>query len=163
MDDSKKLSPAKREEALELIQQHSAAIGVAQQSPEQIDLIGIEQANFRAMLQAVANLNVQPDYLLLDFVRLKKCPFPFESLVQGDSFSYSIAAASIVAKVTRDRLMRQADLVYPGYAFAQHKGYTTSGHLARLHQLGPCPIHRRSFAPVAQLSFPGLLSRGLWI
>lgn len=150
VDDSKRLSPAQRDKAIELIQRHAWAIGVAQESPEEIDRIGIGQANIRAMLRAVASLPVQPEHLLLDFVHLKECTLPFDLLVRGDGRSYSIAAASIVAKVTRDRLMREADVLYPGYFFAQHKGYPTPTHLTQLQALGPCPIHRRSFAPVHQ-------------
>jgi ribonuclease HII len=150
VDDSKKLSPAQREEAMKLVQRHALAIGVAQESPEEIDRLGIDQATIKAMLGAVANLPVQPEHLLLDFVRLRECTFPFDLVVHGDSFSYSIAAASIVAKVTRDRLMRQADALYPGYFFAQNKGYPTAAHLAQLRVSGPCPLHRRSFAPVQQ-------------
>ena len=148
VDDSKRLSPAQRERALQLIQQNALAIGVAQEGPEEIDRIGIDQANIRAMLRAVAGLPFQPEYLLLDFVRLKDCALPFDLVVGGDALSYSIAAASIVAKVTRDRLMQQADGLYPGYSFAKNKGYGTATHLAQLLALGPCPIHRRSFAPL---------------
>ena len=150
VDDSKRLTPAQRERAVESIQRHALAVGVAQEGPDSIDRIGIAPATIAAMLRAVANLPVQPDYLLLDFVHLQECPFPFESVVRGDSLSYAIAAASIVAKVTRDRLMHEADALYPGYSFARNKGYPTPHHLAQLGVLGPCPIHRRSFAPVRQ-------------
>jgi ribonuclease HII len=160
VDDSKRLSPAQRDKALVYIQQRALAVGVALVDAEEIDRLGIGPANVEAMLRAVANLPVQPDHLLLDFVQLRKIPpnppfqrgdggiCPFDLVVRGDSRSYSIAAASIVAKVTRDRLMQEADALYPGYHFARHKGYGTVQHLARLRALGPCPIHRRSFAPV---------------
>ena len=148
IDDSKRLSPAQRERALQLIQQNALAIGVAQEGPEEIDRIGIDQANIQAMLRAVAGLPFQPEYLLLDFVRLKDCALPCDLVVGGDALSYSIAAASIVAKVTRDLLMQQADGLYPGYSFAKNTGYGTATHLAQLLALGPCPIHRRSFAPL---------------
>jgi ribonuclease HII len=152
VDDSKRLSPARREKALAWIQQRALAVGVAQVDAEEIDRLGIGSANVEAMLGAVAKLHLPPQYLLLDFVHLKECSFPFTALVKGDSSSYSIAAASIVAKVTRDRLMQEADALYPGYHFARHKGYPTAQHLARLRALGPCPIHRRSFAPVRRVA-----------
>ena len=102
------------------------------------------------MLQAVAKLPLTPEHLLLDYVPIKQCSLPFQAIVRGDGLSYSIAAASIVAKVTRDRWMRQVDAAYPEYSFAQNKGYPTAHHLARLRSLGPCAIHRRSFAPVRE-------------
>ena len=150
LDDSKRLSPAQREQAVDTLHRHALAIGIGLVEPEEIDVMGIGHAAVRAMLEAVANLPFQPAHLLLDFVHIRECPLPFETVVGGDSQSYSIAAASDVAKVTRDRLMCQADLAYPGYAFARHKGYPTRHHLARLKELGPCRIHRRSFAPVRQ-------------
>ena len=150
LDDSKRLSPAQRETVVGLVERHALAIGVAQVGPEEIDRMGIGPANLQAMLQAVANLPVQPSYLLLDYVPLRECPLPFEPVVRGDGLSYSIAAASNVAKVTRDRIMRQADALYPGYFFARNKGYPTAVHLAQLRERGPCSIHRRSFAPVRE-------------
>lgn len=150
IDDSKRLSPVRREQAAELIARHALAVGVGQEAPEEIDQIGIGNATIRAMLQAVAKLPVPPEHLLLDYVPIKECVLPFQAIVRGDSLSYSIAAASIVAKVTRDRWMRQEDAIHPGYAFAQNKGYPTANHLARLRALGPCPIHRRSFGPVRE-------------
>ncbi len=100
------------------------------------------------MLCAVENLAQVPQHLLLDFVPIKACPYPFQTIVKGDSISYSIAAASIIAKVTRDRYMQEADASFPGYSFARNKGYPTAEHLSKLRTLGPCSIHRRSFAPV---------------
>jgi ribonuclease HII len=150
IDDSKRLSPVRREQAAELIARHALAVGVGQEAPEEIDHIGIGNATIRAMLQAVARLPVPPEHLLLDYVPIKECVLPFQAIVRGDSLSYSIAAASIIAKVTRDRWMRQEDANHPGYSFAQHKGYPTAHHLARLRELGPCPIHRRSFGPVRE-------------
>jgi ribonuclease HII len=161
VDDSKRLSPARREKALAWIQQCALAVGVAQVDAEEIDRLGIGSANVEAMLRAVANLHLPPQYLLLDFVHLKECSLPFTALVKGDSRSYSIAAASIVAKVTRDRLMQEADALYPGYHFARHKGYPTPQHLARLRALGPCPIHRRSFAPVRKSPQPPFTKGGI--
>ena len=148
VDDSKRLSPAQRERAAELIYQHAAAVGVAEEAPENIDRMGIGQACISAMLCAVENLAPAPRHLLLDFVPIKSCPYPFQAIVKGDGISYSIAAASIIAKVTRDRYMREADASFPGYSFARNKGYPTAEHLSKLRTLGPCPIHRHSFAPV---------------
>jgi ribonuclease HII len=148
VDDSKRLSPLQRERAMELVGQHALAVGVGLRGPEEIDSLGIVPATIEAMLQAVSALSRQPEHLLMDFIPLKSCPFPFQTIVRGDSISYSVAAASIVAKVTRDRLMQQADRMYPGYCFAQNKGYPTAAHLARLRESGPCSIHRLSFAPV---------------
>ncbi|MSQ07406.1 MAG: ribonuclease HII [Dehalococcoidia bacterium] len=151
VDDSKRLSAAQRDRAITLVQAHALAVAVCLVGPEQIDRIGIGQATLQAMLQAVSELAVPPQHLLLDYVPLRRCHLPFDLIVRGDSLSYSIAAASIVAKVTRDRWMLQADAQFPGYAFAQHKGYPTARHLSCLQALGPCAIHRRSFAPVRQV------------
>ena len=150
LDDSKRLSPAQRERAVAVIKEHALGIGVAQAESQEIDRRGISPATIWAMMQAVANLPVPPHHLLLDFVYISSCPLPYDTVVKGDSISYSIAAASNVAKVTRDRWMRQADAIYPGYAFARHKGYPTADHVARLNELGPCHIHRRSYAPVRE-------------
>jgi ribonuclease HII len=121
---------------------------VGQAGVEEIDSIGIGKAAIQAMMWAVAALPVSPAYLLLDYVPIRECPLPYQSIVKGDSVSYSIAAASNVAKVTRDRLMLEADAQFPGYFFAQNKGYPTPQHRLRLQELGPCSLHRRSFAPV---------------
>ncbi len=152
LDDSKKLSQARRERAAEAVHQHALAVGVGIVSPEDIDQMGIGRAALSAMLRAVAQLPFEPGHLLLDFIYVRECPYTYDTIVKGDSRSYSIAAASNVAKVTRDRLMVEAEETYPGYNFARHKGYPTKAHFERLNELGPCPIHRRSFAPVAQAS-----------
>ena len=148
LDDSKVLSAAQRERAAEAVRRNALAVGLGQVTPQQIDQMGIGQAAIQAMMLAVGDLPVKPNYLLLDFVPLRECALPFQSIVRGDGLSYSIAAASNVAKVTRDRWMREADALFPGYLFAQNKGYPTVQHRSRLRQLGPCSIHRRSFAPV---------------
>ncbi|PKB82206.1 MAG: ribonuclease HII [SAR202 cluster bacterium Io17-Chloro-G9] len=148
LDDSKRLSPAQRVRAVEAVQKHAVGVGVAQSSPQEIDNLGIGVATTEAMMRAVENLAWQPAYLLLDFVYISSCPLPYDTVVKGDSRSYSIAAASNIAKVTRDRLMQEADALYPGYFFARHKGYPTADHVARLKALGPCRIHRYSFGPV---------------
>ena len=150
LDDSKRLSPRQREKALPLIEQNAVAVSLAMESPAEIDGWGIGPAAIRAMLRAVDGLAVRPQHLLLDYVPLKDCPYPFDALVKGDRRSYSIAAASIVAKVARDQIMLQAETRYPGYGFARNKGYPTAQHQAKLRELGPCPLHRRSFAPVRQ-------------
>ena len=134
--------------AVAALETHAVGVGVAGVEPEEIDRLGIGRATIQAMLAAVAALPLDPEYLLLDFVHLRECAYPFETVVRGDSLSYSIAGASDVAKVTRDRWMEEADLRYPGYSFARNKGYPTPQHLAQLRDLGPCPIHRRSFGPV---------------
>ncbi|MEE8464996.1 MAG: ribonuclease HII [Dehalococcoidia bacterium] len=157
LDDSKKLSHARRERAVEIVQQHAVAVGVGMVGPEDIDAMGIGRAALAAMLRAVGQLPIEPGHLLLDYIYVRDCPFTYDTIVKGDNRSYSIAAASNVAKVARDKLMVEAGETYPGYNFARHKGYPTKAHVQSLRELGPCPIHRRSFAPVAQASmqFPG--------
>ena len=150
LNDSKRLSPAQRGRAGAALESHALGVGVGRVEPEEIDRIGIGQATIQAMLAAVAALPMDPGYLLLDFVHLRKCAYPFEAVIRGDSLSYSIAAASDVAKVTRDAWMEEADLRYPGYSFAQNKGYPTADHRSKLLELGPCTIHRRSFGPVRE-------------
>lgn len=150
LDDSKRLSPARRELAFSAVQEYALDWAFAAIEPEEIDAIGIGVASLRAMLLAVESLKHSPAHLLLDYIHVKKCPYPYDTVVKGDSRSYSIAAASNVAKVVRDRMMTEFDSAFPGYGFAQHKGYATRRHLERLREIGPCDIHRRSFAPVAQ-------------
>ncbi len=150
LDDSKRLSARQREAAFGLIQENALAVAVVAEPPEEIDRIGIGRAVIRAMLRAVEDLTVTPQHLLLDYVPIRECPYPYDTLVKGDARSYSIAAASIIAKVTRDRAMEGADRLYPGYGFARNKGYGTALHRAQLASLGPCPLHRRSFAPLRQ-------------
>ena len=150
LDDSKVLSPGQREQAVQAVRKHALAVGVGQAGPDEVDRLGIGPATIESMLRAVADLPILPAHLLLDFVHLRECYLPFLSVVKGDSISYSIAAASNVAKVTRDHWMLEADAIFPGYAFAQNKGYPTAHHRARLRELGPCTIHRRSFAPVRE-------------
>lgn len=150
LDDSKKLSHTKRERAVEIVREHALAVGVGMVGPEEIDQMGIGHASLAAMLRAVGQLEINPGHLLLDFIHVRECVYTYETIVKGDSKSYSIAAASNVAKVTRDQLMVEAEETYPGYNFAKHKGYPTKAHFERLNELGPCPIHRRSFAPVAE-------------
>lgn len=148
VDDSKKLTPSQRKTALEEIEAHAASFSVGMCAHEEIDSWGIAPATRRAMKRAIYNLPLQPSYLLIDFLELPECGIPFQAIPHGDSLCYSIAAASIVAKVTRDRLMEDADAVYPGYGFSKHKGYATAQHLRLLALRGPSPIHRRTFRPI---------------
>lgn len=148
VDDSKRLSPARRESAAVAIRRYALAWSVAQVSSREIDHIGIGPAVVQAMMAAVSGLRPPPNGLLLDWVHIKECALPYERIVKGDQKSLSIAAASILAKVSRDREMESAALLYPGYGFASHKGYATADHLRRLADRGPCPIHRRSFHPL---------------
>lgn len=149
--DSKQLTPARREALYPLIIQHALAYGIGLEPAEVIDEIGIMAATKRAMATAVAQLQPPAQYLLIDGrIRLQTIPLPQKAIVRGDDLSLSIAAASILAKVTRDRLMAELDPFYPQYNFRQHKGYGTAQHLAALARFGPCPIHRHSFAPIRQ-------------
>lgn len=150
IDDSKRLSENRRAEAAALIRQKAWACAVEMISSETIDRIGIGQAVLSAMLAAVDRLQPAPDALLLDWVPIKECPLPYQTVVKGDARSLSIASASILAKVARDEIMVRAEGCYPGYGFARHKGYATRAHLRRLSELGPSPIHRRSFSPLRQ-------------
>ncbi|HBP38818.1 MAG TPA: ribonuclease HII [Clostridiales bacterium] len=145
LNDSKKLTPASRDRLYALIVGQSLAWQVAFTDPQIIDRINILQATCQAMRQAIAGLKVKPDLLLIDAVRLTGVISPVWPIIRGDALSVSIAAASILAKVTRDRLMSEYEEVYPGYGFERHKGYGTTDHYAALMQLGPCPIHRQTF------------------
>ena len=152
LDDSKRLRPEERERLDVAIRAQAVAVGVAEVGPEVIDRVNVYQASLRAMRQAVKALDPAPDHVLVDARRIPALDLSQTALVGGDARDGSIAAASIVAKVHRDARMRELDGRYPGYGFARHKGYPTSEHLERLRRLGPCEIHRRSYAPVAQLS-----------
>lgn len=151
LDDSKKLTPARREALFESLAANPHVLwAVSVQSAEVVDRINILQATHRAMRDAVTSLNRQIDHALIDGLPVHDFPAPHTALVGGDALSFSIAAASIMAKVTRDRLMHEADTQFPQYGFRNHKGYGTPEHLAALREHGPCPLHRVSFAPVAQ-------------
>jgi ribonuclease HII len=149
--DSKQLLPHARESLYQVIMQHAVAVAVGFGSVALIDERNILQATKYAMRAAIAQLSTAPQALLLDALMLSDISLPQRSIIKGDASCLSIAAASIVAKVTRDRLMLQLHEQYPAYGFAQHKGYGTEAHLAALHEHGACPIHRRSFAPVRDL------------
>jgi ribonuclease HII len=148
LNDSKQLTEAQREKYYEVLTSHpEIRWAVARVEVEMIDRINIYQAAHRAMNLALDQLQPPPEHVLVDGRPVKSMRLPNTPLVKGDARSYSIAGASVLAKVTRDRLMREFDRLYPGYGFAEHKGYGTPQHLAAIQTLGPCPIHRRSFAP----------------
>lgn len=145
LNDSKKLTDKKRRELFDIITEQAVSYGIALVGEKEIDEINILQATFRAMEQAVARMDVTPDLVLVDGNREPKLALPVKTVVKGDSRSASIAAASILAKVTRDRLMEELDQTYPAYGFAVHKGYGTKRHYAALAEHGPCSIHRMTF------------------
>ncbi len=145
LNDSKKLTDKRRRELMPIIQQQAIAWGIGMASHEEIDEINILQATFLAMERALADLQVKPEFALIDGNREKDFGLPVKTIVKGDSLSANIAAASVLAKVTRDDLMEQMALTYPGYGFEIHKGYGTKAHYAALTELGPSPIHRMTF------------------
>jgi ribonuclease HII len=150
VDDSKKLAPNKRQKLFEIIMAQAISVGVGVVNPVEIDRINILQATRRAMLTAVQQLSPQPDYLLIDGISTIDSAVPQKTIKKGDSLSLTIAAASIIAKVTRDRLMIEMDATYPGYGFAGHKGYGSAAHLDAIRRLGPSPIHRLTFGGVKE-------------
>lgn len=145
LDDSKKLTDKRRRELMPIIQEKAVAYGIAFASHTEIDQINILQATFLAMERALAQLSVQPDFVLIDGNREKDFGLPVKTVVKGDSLSANIAAASILAKVTRDDFMEEKAKEYPQYGFEIHKGYGTKAHYAALTDYGPCPIHRMTF------------------
>ena len=155
LNDSKKLTEQKRERLYdEITSNREIHWAMAVVEPEEIDRLNILQATHEAMRRAVAALVPDPDHALIDGLPVLPFPMPQTALVGGDGLSFSIAAASVIAKVTRDRIMVEMCARYPSYEFARHKGYGTALHLAKLRAHGPCPIHRKSFAPVAQALLP---------
>ncbi len=145
LNDSKKLSEKKRELLYDEIMEKAVATGIGVISPARIDEINILQATYEAMRIAISHLKVQPSVLLNDAVTIPLVEIPQVPIIKGDAKSVSIAAASIIAKVTRDHMMVEYEEIYPGYGFARHKGYPTKAHYEALRRLGPCPIHRRTF------------------
>lgn len=146
VNDSKKLTAGKRELLFDLIKKHFIEVGVGICDHQTIDRINILQATFLAMKKAISSIKIKPDFLIIDgSIKIPNCSTPQQTFVKGDGRVFAIAAASIIAKVTRDRLMLDFDKLYPNYGFIKHKGYGTKDHLAKLKQYGPCPIHRLSF------------------
>ena len=150
LNDSKKIPKSKHKEIYEAVLQNAIAIGIGIKDNQVIDQVNIYEATKLAMMEAIGQLEPQPQHLLIDAMKLD-LPIPQTSIIKGDANSLSIAAASIVAKVTRDQMMEEFDCEYPGYDFTQNAGYGTANHLAGLDQLGVTPIHRRSFEPVKSM------------
>lgn len=154
LDDSKKLTSLQRDRIYQKIVQSALSYGIGQVNNRIIDQINIAQATYWAMRKAIESLTIVPDYLLVDGATVPGACIPQRGIIKGDQKSASIAAASILAKVTRDGIMEKADLLYPGYGFAHHKGYGTKQHLTALKQFGITPIHRKSYEPVHQIIAP---------
>ena len=148
--DSKETPPARREFLFDLIKQEAVSVSVGIIAPQTIDVIGILNATKIAMCHAISQLNHPPDFLLIDYLRLPQLRISQKPIVRGDKLCLSIACASIIAKVTRDRIMVELDQLHPGYGLAHHKGYGTKYHMTCLLQQGPSPIHRHSFTPVRE-------------
>lgn len=151
LNDSKKLTAAKRKKLSLQIKEEALAFAYGRAEVEEIDSLNIHHATLLAMKRAVEALAIQPHEALIDGIHVPQLSMPCKAIVKGDSLVPAISAASILAKVLRDEEMEEMDLLYPGYGFAGHKGYPTSAHRKALIELGPCPIHRRSYAPVASL------------
>lgn len=160
IDDSKKLGAKKRNILYETIYTHALSVGIGIVDAAEIDRINILQASLLSMSIAVKNLRPQPDYLLIDGKFRILSSLPQEAIIQGDALSISVAAASIVAKVSRDRLMERYDEEYPQFGFSAHKGYPTRAHKEAIRQFGSCPIHRRSFRGVKEYLAPGTARSG---
>lgn len=152
LNDSKKVTPKKRELLYDEILEKAVAVRVSIVDAATIDRVNIYQATMNGMYESILNLDPKPDKVLIDAVELAKLPMPSLSIIKGDAKSASIAAASIIAKVTRDRMMLKYDAEYPQYGFAQHKGYGTAQHIEALEKYGPCPIHRKSFEPIRSMA-----------
>jgi ribonuclease HII len=158
LNDSKQLTEKKREELYKVIMKEALAVNVSFIYEDVVDKINIYEATKQGMLEAIDGLNIKPDHVLIDAMPLNELKIEHTSIIHGDALSATIGAASIIAKVTRDHFMEKMDHKYPNYGFKKHKGYCTKEHLEALNKYGPCPIHRKSFAPVAkffqkQLSF----------
>jgi ribonuclease HII len=161
LDDSKQMQPEEREEVYGRIIERAVAVGVGEASVDEIDLFNIRQATHLAMARAVRALAIAADFALVDGNDPPALPCPCDVIVDGDARSASIAAASIIAKVTRDRMMRTLHEQFPGYGWFNNKGYSTEEHLAALTRLGPCIHHRRSFAPVHNILYGGQIGAQL--
>lgn len=145
LNDSKKLSAARREQLYDEIREKAVAYGVGIVSPERIDEINILQATYEAMRAAIKDMGCEPDMVLIDAVTIPRIPYKQVGIIKGDAKSVSIAAASIIAKVTRDRIMAGIDQMYPEYGFASHKGYGSKAHIEAIQKYGPSPVHRKTF------------------
>lgn len=146
VNDSKKVSEKKREKLYDLILKEAVSYGIGIIYQDEIDKINILQATKKGLTEAVEQMDIKPDLIMVDALTgIDTLGIPYHSIIKGDAKCYSISAASIIAKVTRDRIMREWDKVYPEYGFASHKGYGTAKHISALKEYGPCPIHRRSF------------------
>jgi ribonuclease HII len=154
LNDSKQLTPEDRDELFPRIMERAIAVGVGEASVDEIDLVNIRQATHLAMARAVRALAIAADFALVDGNDPPALPCPCDTIIDGDARSVSIAAASIIAKVTRDRMMVALHEVHPGYGWLTNKGYSTEVHIEALNRLGPCIHHRRSFAPVHRLLYP---------
>jgi ribonuclease HII len=152
LNDSKKLTPQKRDEFFDVLQQTALAVAVGIGSPELVDSINVLQATHHAMQEALVQLPIAPDYLLVDHLKLSATDIPQDSFPKADSISLTVSAASVIAKVTRDRLMIELSRQYPGYGFERHKGYGTRIHREALQKFGPCPVHRMSYRPILLLA-----------
>lgn len=152
LNDSKALTARRRDALFEAIHEHAIAVGIGQASVAEIDAAGVGQANRRAMQRAVAALSIAPQHALIDGIVTPDLPCPAHAVVKGDARSLSIAAASIIAKVTRDRIMLALDADHPAYRWRDNMGYGTTAHAAALQNYGPCPHHRLSFRPVAAVA-----------
>lgn len=152
LDDSKKLSAAKRLHLYPQIKKHAVAYSIALVGQNRIDRVNIRNASFEAMKKAITRLTIQPELVLVDGFEIPNLAIRQQGIIHGDKKSSSIAAASILAKVTRDRIMNFFHERYPGYNFQKHKGYPTAEHIKKLKECGPCPIHRRSYRPVRELT-----------
>ncbi len=150
INDSKQLSAKKRQELYKLIIKNAVSYNIVFISEEDIDNLNIYQATKKGMLEAIKGLKVKPDYALIDAMPLGELDIPHNSIIHGDARCASVAAASILAKVTRDEYMEKMDIKYPNYGFKKHKGYGTKAHIEALEKYGPCPIHRKTYAPVSK-------------
>jgi ribonuclease HII len=149
--DSKEISEKKRETLFDVVMENAAAVSIIEVSPEEIDLRGVHAANLDGMRRAVNGLSITPAYVLTDGYAIEGLAIPNVAVWKGDQVVTAISAASIIAKVTRDRIMREMDTIYPGYGFAGHKGYITAAHTAAIRELGVTAIHRKSFSNIAAL------------
>ena len=146
VNDSKKISESKREKLFEIITKEAISYGIGIIYQNEIDEINILQATKKGVTEAIRNMDIKPNIIMVDALSgINTLGIPYKSIIKGDAKSYSIAAASIIAKVTRDRIMREWDKVYPEYGFGSHKGYGTAKHIAAIREYGPCPIHRKTF------------------